>query len=83
MSKSRVFLVSALLLNDHVASPDGCLAPLLVGVGDACRLIGIRKSKLYELVYEGRLTKVKCGGKALITVASINHLVEDLVAGAS
>jgi hypothetical protein len=52
-------------------------APLLpVRVGDASRIIGIGRTKLYELIKAGDLETVKIGGATLVTMRSLRHLIE-------
>lgn len=52
-------------------------APLLsVRVGDASRMIGIGRTKLYELIKAGDLEKVKIGRATLVTMRSLRRLIE-------
>lgn len=52
-------------------------APLLsVRVGDASRMIGIGRTKLYELIKAGDLEKVKIGRATLVTMRSLRSLIE-------
>lgn len=51
--------------------------PLLsVRVGEASRMIGIGRTKLYELINAGDLEKIKIGRATLITVRSLCQLIE-------
>ena len=40
--------------------------PLLLSIADACRTIGVSRSKIYELIAAGDLTVRKVGRKSLI-----------------
>lgn len=42
------------------------MEPLLLPVSDACRVIGISRSTLYELISAGQITIRKIGRKTLI-----------------
>lgn len=59
------------------------LRPRLVGVKEACRLLGIGKSRLYELAAAKRIVKVRMDGRALITLESIDRFVDELLEEAS
>jgi excisionase family DNA binding protein len=50
---------------------------LAVSVSDACRLIGIGRTKVYELIKEGRLQTVKLGRRTVIKVDSIRSLLAE------
>lgn len=50
--------------------------PLLVDTDTARAMLGnIGKTKLFELLRDGKLERVKLGGKTLITMKSIRNLV--------
>ena len=52
-------------------------APLLsVRVGEASRMIGIGRTKIYELIKAGDLEKVKIGRATLVTIRSLRRLIE-------
>ena len=52
-------------------------APLLsVRVGEASRMIGIGRTKLYELISTGDLETIKIGRATLITMRSLRKLIE-------
>lgn len=48
---------------------------IAVSVGEAGRSIGIGRTKVYELINEGRLKTFKLGRRTLVTVASIHALI--------
>jgi excisionase family DNA binding protein len=45
--------------------------PLSVRIPDACRMTGIGRSKLYELIKEGRIRTIKVGTATLIPVRAL------------
>lgn len=54
------------------------IAPELITVRikEACRITGIGRSKLYELIAEGEIATVKIGTMTLIPVAGLRALIE-------
>jgi excisionase family DNA binding protein len=48
---------------EHYMDP---ILPLLMSVSDACKTIGVSRSKIYELIAAGDLTVRKLGRKSLI-----------------
>lgn len=59
------------------------ILPLLVGVAEAARLIGLGRSKLYELVNDGEIRLVKLGGRSLISVDELRSYVAEKLAKAA
>ena len=57
-----------------VAEPD----PLCVRVATAMRMLGIGKTKIYELIATGDLETVRLGRRTLVVLASIEALFERL-----
>jgi hypothetical protein len=55
---------------------DATLAPLCVRVSVAARMIGIGRTKLYELIGKGEVDVVKIGKATLVTTASLNAMIE-------
>jgi excisionase family DNA binding protein len=49
---------------------------ILVSIPDAAKALGIGRSKVYELVGEGRLETVTIGRRRLVRVESIRALAE-------
>lgn len=45
-------------------------------VNDAARMIGVGRTKLYELIAAGEVDVVKLGKSTRITTASLRNLVE-------
>lgn len=60
------------------ATPPPPFEPITVRIPDACRMIGIGRSKLYELIAEGQVGVIKLGAVTLIPVASLKALIERL-----
>jgi len=52
------------------------LTPLAVRVREACRLTGIGRSKLYELIAAGELRIIKVGSITLIPLAGLQQFLE-------
>jgi excisionase family DNA binding protein len=49
--------------------------PICVRVNDAANMIGVGRTKLYELIAKGEVETVKLGKATRITTASLNDLV--------
>jgi excisionase family DNA binding protein len=54
---------------------DGPL-PFTVRIREACRLTGIGRSKLYELIAAGEIETVKVGTITLVPVASLTRFLQ-------
>lgn len=50
--------------------------PIAVRVKEACRLTGIGRSKLYELIADGDIEIVKVGAMTLVPLESLRGLIE-------
>jgi excisionase family DNA binding protein len=50
--------------------------PLAVRVREACRLTGIGRSKLYELIAAGEIRIIKVGSITLIPFAGLQQFLE-------
>jgi excisionase family DNA binding protein len=50
--------------------------PLTVRVREACRLTGIGRSKLYELIAAGDIEVIKVGTITLVPVASLTRFLQ-------
>jgi excisionase family DNA binding protein len=55
---------------------DAVLRPLTVRIREACRLTGIGRSKLYELIGAGEIEIVKVGTMTLIPIHSLQRFLE-------
>jgi excisionase family DNA binding protein len=51
------------------------MRPITVRIPEACRITGIGRSKIYELIQSGDLITIKIGTITLIPVASIEALL--------
>ena len=54
------------------------LDPLLVSIADATRVIGVGKSKFYEIIAKRELSVIKLGRKSLIAVDDLRACVARL-----
>lgn len=52
------------------------LQPLTVRIKEACRMTGIGRSKLYELIADGEIEIVKVGAITLVPVAGLQRFLE-------
>lgn len=52
------------------------IEPLAVPVDDGCKIIGIKRSKFYQLIREGEIEVVRIGGRTLAVVDSLRACVE-------
>lgn len=51
-------------------------APITVRIRDACRMTGIGRSKLYELIAVGEIEVIKVGTITLIPTAALNCFIQ-------
>jgi len=49
--------------------------PICASVNDTARILGIGRTKVYELINAGRLETVKIGRRTLVRTASIRAVV--------
>jgi excisionase family DNA binding protein len=56
--------------------------PALMKIERACRHLDVGRSKLYELIREGKLDAVKIGKSARVTTASLKRFVGSLPSSA-
>ncbi|GGD60789.1 helix-turn-helix domain-containing protein [Croceicoccus mobilis] len=52
------------------------IEPICIRINDAARMIGIGRTKLYELIANGELETVKIGKATRITTASLHGLID-------
>jgi excisionase family DNA binding protein len=57
------------------APAEGRFEPIAVRVSDAVKMIGLGRSKIYELIASGDIEIVKVGAATLIPVASLRKLI--------
>lgn len=55
--------------------------PLLRSIRDTSETLGIGRTKTYELIGRGELATVQIGSRRLVTVASIDALIERATGG--
>lgn len=58
------------------ADRDVIIAPLSVRIPTAVKMIGIGRSKFYELIQDGEIDVVKIGSATLIPLTSLERLLE-------
>lgn len=49
---------------------------ITVRIKEACRITGIGRSKLYELIAQGEIEIVKVGAMTLVPVAGLERFIE-------
>ncbi len=54
------------------------LKPIYVSISEAMRLLGIGRTKLYDLIRYGDVARVHIGSKSLISVESIERYAASL-----
>ena len=59
------------------------LNPILVGIPEAARLMGLGRSKLYQILNDGELNLIKLGGRSLISVDELRSYVAEKLAKAA
>ena len=52
--------------------------PSLLRINDACRVIGLGRSKLYQLIATGEIEAVKIGTRTLVPMASLERFIRSL-----
>lgn len=65
-------------LNHLNSQPPAHATPLAYSVPDTCRVAGIGKTKVYELLGAGQLRAVKIGAKTLILADSVRDYFASL-----
>jgi excisionase family DNA binding protein len=63
------------LIDDLIYENAGRLLPITVRIRDACRLTGIGRSKLYELIAAGEIEILKVGTVTLVPVVSLTRFL--------
>ncbi len=64
------------MADNLIARNEGGRTPITVRVREACRLTGIGRSKLYELIAAGEIEIVKVGTITLVPVASLTSFLQ-------
>jgi len=60
----------------RISTPPAAPKPLTVRIPEAARITGLGRTKLYELIASGDLAVIKIGRATLVTMASIEALLE-------
>lgn len=63
-------------MSDPLPMDDERLRPLTVRIPEACRLTGIGRSKLYELIAGGEVETIKIGAITLLPVDGLLRFLE-------
>ena len=51
---------------------------LAYAIPEACRIVGLGRTKLYSLIAEGKIEARQCGGRTLIPADSLRGFVANL-----
>jgi hypothetical protein len=62
-------------MEKEMAKDRSNIKPISVGMADAAAMIGVSRSRMYELDAEGQIRTVKVGGRKLVIVASLLELL--------
>jgi excisionase family DNA binding protein len=54
------------------------MQPLLVSITESCRLLGVGRTKLYELIASGELRIREIGRKSLIAMSDLQRWAEQV-----
>ncbi|MFB9058477.1 MULTISPECIES: helix-turn-helix domain-containing protein [Sphingobium] len=57
--------------------------PYLCSVSDAAKMLGVGRTKLYDMIAKGEILSMQIGTRRLVKVASIRALIERLTGGAA
>ena len=68
-------MVDASLSHKNKVRPNDHAKPLTVRIRDACRMTGIGRSKLYELIGRGEIETIKIGTITLVPVAGLEDFL--------
>lgn len=62
--------------NQRLAVPGQSLEPLAYSIADACALTSLGRTRLYQLINEGKLQVRKIGKRTLVPAASLRALID-------
>ncbi len=65
---------SRAISSKHVHQP--LTEPLAVRIPEACRLTGIGRSKLYQMIADGSIERIKVGAITLVPMRTLRRLIE-------
>ncbi len=66
----------------HSYTGEGTNRPVMVTVPEACRMFGVGRTKMWQLIMSKGIESRKLGQRTLLSVASIETLFETLPSGA-
>lgn len=52
------------------------MKPITVPIPEFCRIVGIGRTVAFELIRKGEVTPVKIGRRTVVTVSSIEQLID-------
>lgn len=58
------------------AAPDSSSQLITVRTKEACRITGIGRSKLYELIADGEIEIIKVGAMTLVPIDALSRFIE-------
>jgi hypothetical protein len=67
-------ILSTGLSNDERRAAGG-LKPLAISVRDTCRVTGLKATKIWQLIRDGRLEVVRVDGRTLVKYPSVEQLL--------
>jgi predicted DNA-binding transcriptional regulator AlpA len=70
-----LLLAQARSQSENTMQPRPSSEPPVVSINEGCRIAGIGRTKLYELIKEGQVTTVTIGRRRLVHVASIYEML--------
>ena len=53
--------------------------PLLVSINEAARIVGLGRSKTYELIKTNELRLIKVGARSLVAMSDLQRFVEEKI----
>lgn len=62
-------------------APAGAIPPICIRIPEACRLTGIGRSKMYELIGAGEIEIIKVGTMTLVPMTALTEFIEALRRG--
>ena len=65
-------------MSDQKPATTAHVSPLFHQIPDACRLLGVGRSSIYELIASGKLASVAIGRRRLIAASEIERFAADL-----
>jgi excisionase family DNA binding protein len=72
---------SKMIMSEQKHAPSAHVSPLFHQIPEVCRLLGVGRSSIYELIASGRLASVAIGRRRLIAAAEIERFAAELTRG--